>query len=63
MPTRIPAKCGLPKLFPVNGEDVATGFVLRSPFFFGLDQVLGALAGDTPLPARERGARHPTRPM
>src|SRR6476659_8124541 len=25
----------LAKLFPVNGKDVATGFVLRSPFFFG----------------------------
>ena len=40
----------LAKLFPVNGRDVATGFVLRSPFFFGLDGVLGALSDDKPLP-------------
>ena len=41
----------LAKLFPVNGRDVAVGFVVRSPFFFGLDSVLGALVGDRPLPA------------
>lgn len=35
----------LRKLFPVNGEDIATGFVLRSPFFFGLDSTIGALVG------------------
>lgn len=40
----------LAKLFPVNGKDVATGFVLRSPFFFGLDGVLGALSDDKALP-------------
>jgi acyl-homoserine-lactone acylase len=50
-----PEEIRLAKLFPVNGEDVATGFVLRSPFFFGLDQVLGALAGDTPLPPDSAG--------
>jgi acyl-homoserine-lactone acylase len=39
----------LSKLFPVNGQDVATGFVLRSPFFFGLDEVIGKLVeGETP---------------
>ncbi|MES2754626.1 MAG: penicillin acylase family protein [Pseudomonadota bacterium] len=47
---RHPAEVPLAKLFPVDGKDVATGFVLRSPFFFGLDNVLGALAGDKPLP-------------
>jgi acyl-homoserine-lactone acylase len=52
---RHPQEVRLPKLFPVNGEDIATGFVLRSPFFFGLDQVLGALAGDTPLPSDSAG--------
>ncbi|PAX07192.1 penicillin acylase family protein [Sphingomonas lenta] len=41
----------LPRLFPVNGEDVAAGFVVRLPFFFGLDALLGALAGDEPIPA------------
>ena len=30
----------LGNLFPVNGEDVATGFVLRQPFFFGLNNVM-----------------------
>src|SRR4051812_17937566 len=36
-----PGEIRLAKLFPVNGEDVATGFVVRSPFFFGLDAVMG----------------------
>lgn len=48
---RHPEEVALAKLFPVDGRDIATGFVLRSPFFFGLDNVLGALAGDKPLPA------------
>lgn len=51
-----PGEVRLAKLFPVEGRDVATGFVLRSPFFFGLDAVLGALAGDTPLPKENAGA-------
>jgi acyl-homoserine-lactone acylase len=38
-----PGEVRLSKLFPVNGEDVATGFVLRSPFFFGLDEYIGRL--------------------
>ena len=46
----------LARLFPVEGQDVATGFVLRSPFFFGLDQVLAALVGDHPLPPESAGA-------
>ncbi len=40
----------LAKLFPVTGEDVVTGFVLRAPFFYGLDNVIGALVGDKPVP-------------
>lgn len=48
---RHPDEVKLARLFPVTGPDVVTGFVLRSPFFFGLDQTLGALVGDTPLPA------------
>lgn len=36
-------------LFPVTGRDVITGYVLRSPFFYGLDGVLSPLvAGDLP---------------
>ena len=50
-----PDEIRLAKLFPVNGEDVATGFVVRSPFFFGLDAVLGSLAGDKPLPIESAG--------
>lgn len=45
-----PGEVRLRKLFPVNGTDVAAGFVLRSPFFFGLDNVIGALASDEEPP-------------
>ena len=42
-----PGEVKLANLFPVNGEDVAAGFVLRQPFFFGLANVIGPLvAGD-----------------
>src|SRR3546814_14628343 len=41
-------------LFPVTGEDVVAGFVLRPPFFFGLDSVLGELTEGRPL-GREGG--------
>ena len=41
-------------LFPVNGRDIVAGFALRSPFFFGLDRVLGALTSDK-LPPRDSG--------
>ncbi len=40
---RHPGEVRLAKLFPVNGQDVAAGFVLRSPFFFGLDGAIGEL--------------------
>ncbi|MES2057772.1 MAG: penicillin acylase family protein [Pseudomonadota bacterium] len=52
---RHPGEVRLSRLFPVDGRDIATGFVLRTPFFFGLDQVLGALSGDTPLPKESAG--------
>ena len=45
----------LARLFPLDGRDVATGFVVRSPFFFGLDKVLGALSTNTPLPPESEG--------
>ncbi|WP_373487572.1 penicillin acylase family protein [Blastomonas sp.] len=45
-----PEEVRLSGLFPLNGEDIAAGFALRSPFFFGLDSVLGALAEDNDLP-------------
>jgi acyl-homoserine-lactone acylase len=47
---RHPGEVKLAKLFPTNGHDVATGFVLRSPFFFGLDHVMGNLVDDQPPP-------------
>ena len=42
----------LSNLFPVTGHDIAAGFALRSPFFFGLDRTLGALS-DNKLPPRD----------
>ncbi|MEH6757846.1 MAG: acylase [Parasphingorhabdus sp.] len=44
----------LSKLFPINGRDIASGFVLRSPFFFGLDGPIEALSNNQPL-KREGG--------
>lgn len=46
-----PGEVKLAPLFPIEGRDIARGFVLRSPFFFGLDSVLEALVkGDPPPP-------------
>ena len=39
----------LANLFPVNGADIATGFVLRQPLFFGLGNVVGQLVSGEPL--------------
>ncbi|MCC6925025.1 penicillin acylase family protein [Novosphingobium sp.] len=39
-----PREIKLARLFPVNGEDIATGFALRLPFFFGMDRVLRPLS-------------------
>ena len=49
-----PGEVKLARLFPVNGEDVATGFALRQPFFFGLEKVIGPLVEGKP-PRREHG--------
>jgi acyl-homoserine-lactone acylase len=38
-----PDEVRLSKLFPVNGEDIAAGFVLRAPFFYGLDGTISKL--------------------
>lgn len=37
-------------LLPVVPEDIVAGFVLRSPFFYGFDQVLARLVGGRPIP-------------
>ncbi len=55
-----PGEIRLAKLFPVNGEDIATGFVLRAPFFFGLDSVIGKLVDDKAPP---RGTAAPMTPV
>ena len=47
-----PDEVRLSKLFPVNGRDVAAGFVLRSPFFYGLDSVIKDL-NDNEVPVNE----------
>lgn len=46
---RHPRELKLARLFPVNAEDIATGFVLRLPFFFGMDRVLKPLSEGAPL--------------
>ncbi|MEL7729017.1 acylase [Citromicrobium bathyomarinum] len=53
-----PGEVKLGSLFPVNGIDVAAGFALRQPFFFGLDRFLGPLVAGEPLPP-EYGPRIP----
>lgn len=44
-----PGEVKLARLFPVNGLDVAAGFALRQPFFFGLGDVIGPLVEGKPL--------------
>ena len=51
-----PEEVKLDKLFPVNGQDIAAGFVLRSPFFFGINNPIEALVQNKELP-REGGPR------
>ena len=49
----------LPKLFPVTGQDIVTGFVLRAPFFYGLDGVIGALTSGKAAPAENAAPMTP----
>ena len=46
-----PDEVKLGKLFPVNGKDVAAGFALRQPFFFGLNNVIEPLVAGEDLRA------------
>ncbi len=46
---RHPGEVKLARLFPANGEDIATGFALRLPFFSGIERVLGPLVEGTDL--------------
>ncbi len=55
-----PDEIRLRKLFPVNGQDIATGFALRAPFFFGLDDTIGKLTNGQAPP---RGTAAPMTPL
>ena len=44
-----PEQIKLARLFPVDGTDVAAGFVLRQPFFFGLGNIIGPLVAGEDL--------------
>ena len=44
-----PQELKLANLFPVSGVDIAAGFALRQPFFFGLGGVIGPLVSGDPL--------------
>jgi acyl-homoserine-lactone acylase len=44
-----PDEVKLTGLFPVNGVDVATGFALRQPFFFGLNSTIEPLVKGEPM--------------
>ncbi|WP_379554469.1 acylase [Qipengyuania sp. DGS5-3] len=44
-----PSEVKLSGLFPVTGEDIAAGFALRQPFFFGLNNVIQPLVEGKPL--------------
>lgn len=53
---RHPSEVGLSRLFPIDGKDIAVGFVGRLPFFFGIDDPLGALVGDKKIPLEMAGS-------
>lgn len=48
-----PGELKLDRLFPVNGTDIAAGFALRQPFFFGIDKVIGPLVSGDELAAEQ----------
>ena len=39
-------------LLPMSGQDVAAGFVFRTPFFYGLDHVIAKIMAPTPKAGR-----------
>ena len=53
-----PGEVKLGNLFPVDGTDVAAGFALRQPFFFGLGNIIEPLVSGKPL-NREHGPAIP----
>jgi acyl-homoserine-lactone acylase len=41
-----------PGLLPMTGQDVAAGFVFRTPFFYGIDHVFGKIMAPAPQAGR-----------
>jgi acyl-homoserine-lactone acylase len=41
-----------PGLLPMSGQDVAAGFVFRTPFFYGIDHVFGKIMAPAPKASR-----------
>ena len=54
-----PEEVRLSKLFPVNGKDIVAGFVLRAPFFYGLDNYIGKLTEGEDPPKESAAAMTP----
>jgi acyl-homoserine-lactone acylase len=54
-----PDEARLSNLFPVNGEDIVAGFVLRAPFFYGLDNYIGKLVEGAPPPTESAAPMTP----
>lgn len=54
-----PQEVRLSKLFPVNGKDIVAGFVLRGPFFYGLDSYIGKLSEGEDPPKESAAAMTP----
>ena len=54
-----PDEIRMSKLFPVSGKDIVAGFVLRAPFFYGLDNYIATLAEGKPLPRESAAPMNP----
>lgn len=54
-----PEEVRLSNLFPVNGKDIVAGFLLRAPFFYGLDNYIGTLVEGKPPPNESAAAMTP----
>ncbi|MBK7161662.1 MAG: acylase [Sphingomonadales bacterium] len=54
-----PDEVRLSNLFPVNGKDIVAGFVLRAPFFYGLDNYISTLVEGKPPPNESAAAMTP----
>jgi acyl-homoserine-lactone acylase len=52
-----------PGLLPLTGQDVAAGFVFRTPFFYGLDHVIGKIMAPAPKASQVAMAMTGTLPI